>query len=159
MTTVLCAVAVLPVARPVDATPGLTGARGAAPRQLGSISIPRLNVTSPIYSGATNAVYDRGVGHFPGTALPGQWGNVVLGGHRTVNPRPFYDIQKLVKGDQILVTRAGRTYEYVVSKTMIVKPTSVWILNQSAERSLTIFTCHPRGSARQRYVVMATLRP
>lgn len=147
------ALAVLCIASLVPADASAT----ARPR-IGSVSIPRLNLVSPVYSGTTDAVYDMGVGHWPGTAMPGQWGNVVLGGHRTVEPRPFFDIQKLLVGDSIFVTRGRRTHEYVVTRTLVVKPTAVWILNQSAERTLTIFTCHPRGSTRQRYVVMAKLR-
>ena len=141
---------------PADASASVAPARARA--RIGTVSIPRLNLVSPVYSGTSDAVYDMGVGHWPGTALPGQRGNVVLGGHRTASPRPFFDIQSILVGDSILVRRGGRTHEYVVTRTLVVKPTSVWILNQSAARTLTIFTCHPRGSTRQRYVVMAKLR-
>lgn len=153
------AVAFLPVgqvgAQRVDAT------RTVAPsalKRIGTISIPKLKVTQPIYSGVTNNVFDRGVGYWPGTALPGQEGNMVLGGHRTVGARPFYNIQKLAVGDPILVTRSGRTYTYVVNGTKIVKPTATWILDQTPTGTLTLFSCHPRGTARQRYVVTASLQ-
>jgi LPXTG-site transpeptidase (sortase) family protein len=63
----------------------------------------------------------------------------------------------MAKGDVITVMRGGRSHRYVVTRTMIVKPTSVWILNQTPDRTLTIFTCHPRGTTRQRYVVVARL--
>jgi sortase A len=155
---ILCAVSLLPA---VPA--GQVSARGTGQSQIptgrhvGSVSIPRLNLTSPIFSGATDAVYNRGIGHWPGSALPGQRGNMVLGGHRTADPRPFYDIQRMAKGDVITVMRGGRSHRYVVTRTMIVKPTSVWILNQTPDRTLTIFTCHPRGTTRQRYVVVARL--
>lgn len=155
---VLCLAVLLPVTPGGAASAAVSSASESASRRLGSLSIPRLNLSSPIFSGTSDAVYRRGVGHFPGSAMPGERGNVVLGGHRTTAPRPFYDIQHLVKGDRISITRGGRTFQYVVSRTFVVKPTAVWILNQTAERTLTIFTCHPRGSTRQRYVVVAKLR-
>lgn len=130
-----------------------------AARGVGTISIPRLNVRQRILSGVTDSVFDMGVGHWPGTALPGQQGNMVLGGHRTAATRPFYDIQKLSVGDAIRIVRGGRTYTYTVSGTKIVKPTATWILKQTPDSTLTLFTCHPRGSIRQRYVVTAKLKP
>ena len=138
-------------ARPVDRVP-------AAPRRVGIISIPKLNVRQAILSGVTNSVFDLGVGYWPGTALPGQVGNMVLGGHRTAGTRPFYDIQKLRTGDPIIITRGGRTYTYRVTRSMIVKPTATWILNPTPHSTLTLFSCHPRGSVRQRYVVTASLQ-
>lgn len=131
----------------------------APSRPVGTIVIPKLKVRQPILSGVTNAVFDRGVGYWPGTALPGQEGNMVLGGHRTAGARPFYDIQKLAVGDPILITRGGRTFTYLVNGSKIVKPTATWILDQTADSTLTLFSCHPRGSTRQRYVVTATLQP
>lgn len=137
-----------------------TAGKVSAPaRRLGTISIPKLKVRQPILSGVSLPVFDHGIGHWPGTALPGQAGNMVLGGHRTSAMRPFYDIQKLAVGDPIIVTRSGRTYTYVVSGSKIVKPTATWILRQTPDSTLTLFSCHPRGSVRQRYVVTATLRP
>lgn len=150
----------------VHAQDGSRPARASAPapapatgRRIGTISIPRLKVVQPIINGVSDAVFDRGVGHWPGTPLPGEAGNMVLGGHRTGGMRPFYDIQKLVAGDRILVTRAGRTYTYVVTRSRIVKPTATWILRQTEASTLTLFTCHPRGSIRQRFIVTAALKP
>lgn len=132
---------------------------GASPRPIAYIEIPALGVRQPVLSGITDAVYDRGVGHWPGTALPGQDGKMVLGGHRTVKPRPFWDIQKLRRGDLILLTRRGRTYTYAVTGYRVVRNDATWILDQTSDPVLTIFTCHPRGSTRFRYVVNAALRP
>lgn len=155
----LTALAFLPVGRVTAQKVDATQAVGpAALKRIGTISIPKLGVTQPIFSGVTNNVFDRGVGYWPGTALPGQEGNMVLGGHRTAGVHPFYDIQKLAVGDPILVSRAGRTYTYVVNGTKIVKPTATWILDQTPTGTLTLFSCHPRGTTRQRYVVTASLQ-
>ncbi|MGA0117264.1 MAG: sortase [Ilumatobacteraceae bacterium] len=124
---------------------------------VGKLSIPRLKIASTIYKGVTNTQFNRGVGFWPGTALPGEKGNLVIGGHRTAAQRPFYNIQKLKRGDIITVSRPGKSFRYKVTKVFVVRPTDVWIVNPTSSSSLTLFTCHPRGSTSKRYVVRATL--
>lgn len=124
---------------------------------VGHLSIPRLNVKVAIYKGITDTQFDRGVGYWPGTAIPGSRGNVVIGGHRTAALRPFYNIEKMKIGDLISVSRPGRSFTYKVSRVMVVRPTDVWIVQPTPNSMLTLFTCHPRGSTSKRYVVRATL--
>jgi sortase A len=124
---------------------------------VGQLSIPRLKITTTIYKGVTDTQFDRGVGFWPGTALPGTRGNVVIGGHRTQALRPFYNIEKMKRGDLIKVSRPGRSFTYRVSRVMVVRPTAVWIVQPTSTAMLTLFTCHPRGSTSMRYVVRATL--
>lgn len=126
---------------------------------VGGISIPRLSVTATIYKGVTDRQFDIGVGYWPGTALPGTKGNLVIGGHRTAAKRPFYDIEKMKIGDLITVTRPGKTFSYRVSRLLVVRPADVWIVNSTPQATLTLFTCHPRGSTSRRYVVRAVLIP
>lgn len=124
---------------------------------VGQLTIPRLKVKTAIYKGVTDYQFDRGVGYWPGTALPGAKGNVVIGGHRTAAKRPFYNIEKMKIGDLISVSRPGRSFSYKVTKVFIVRPTDVWIVDPTSTATLTLFTCHPRGSTSKRYVVRATL--
>lgn len=124
---------------------------------VGQLTIPKLKVKATIYKGVTDYQFDRGVGFWPGTALPGNTGNVVIGGHRTAAQRPFYNIEKLRVGDIISVSRPGRSFTYTVSKVLIVRPTDVWIIQPTSTATLTLFTCHPRGHTSKRYVVRATL--
>ena len=124
---------------------------------VGQLTIPRLKVKTAIYKGVTDYQFDRGVGYWPGTALPGAKGNVVIGGHRTAAKRPFYNIEKMRIGDLISVSRPGRSFSYKVTKVFIVRPTDVWIVDPTSTATLTLFTCHPRGSTSKRYVVRATL--
>lgn len=124
---------------------------------VGHLTIARLNVKATIYKGVTDREFDLGVGYWPGTALPGAAGNMVIGGHRTAAGRPFYDIQNLKTGDIIIVSRPQRTVRYRVTKKFVVRPTDVWIIKPTTTPSLTLFTCHPRGSVSKRYVVRATL--
>ncbi len=64
-------------------------------KAIGTISLPKLGVTEPLLSGVTMPTLDKGPGHWPGTALPGRLGNVVVAGHRVSHSRPFYDLAKL----------------------------------------------------------------
>lgn len=127
------------------------------PRVIGRLIIPRLNVNSKILDGITDRDFDLGVGRWPGSPGAGQAGNLVIGGHRTAGPRPFYNIQDLRRGDIITVVEGETRARYAVEKHMIVGPKALWITNQSSESILTLFTCHPRGSTKQRYIIFATL--
>jgi LPXTG-site transpeptidase (sortase) family protein len=60
-------------------------------------------------------------------------------------------------GDLITVSRPGKSFRYRVQKVMVVKPTALWIVDPTSRPTLTLFTCHPRGSTSKRYVVRATL--
>lgn len=158
MRAVVATVAVLLAvqAQPVGAARSEQPARDSV---IGKLEIPALGVSQTVRSGITDRQFDRGVGWWPGTALPGEEGNMVLAGHRTVRPRPFWDIQKLRAGDEILVTRRGTVHRYVVTRARVVRNDATWILDQTEDATLTMFTCHPRGSTRQRYVVTASLSP
>jgi sortase A len=101
-------------------------------------------------------IFDYGVGYWPGTGLPGQGGNMVLGAHRTSGIRPFRNIDQLQVGDTITVTTESGVHQYRVSKSTIVDPIEgMWILGQSGSSKLTLFACHPPGSVAQRIVVFA----
>lgn len=148
--------ALLPVFTPPVAADGIPAKR-APLVTVGRLSIEKLNVDVTIYKGVTQREFDRGVGYWPGSALPGDLGNMVIGGHRTSAHRPFYDIQKLRVGDIIVVARPRHTVRYRVTGKYIVRPTDLWIIRPTTQPSLTLFTCHPRGSVSKRYAVRATL--
>ncbi len=125
--------------------------------KIGILTIPALRVTSPIYLGITDDVFDKGVGQWPGSARPGRFGNLVLGAHRTSSPRPFSNIDSLRGGDFIFISVGTKRYKYVVTGHSIVKPTSMWITDPTRSATLTLFSCHPKGSVKSRYVVRAVL--
>ena len=127
-------------------------------KKVGTLSISKLKVTSPIYMGITDDVFDRGIGQWPGSAKPGTRGNLVLGGHRTSASRPFSNIDKLRSGDTISIKVGTKVYRYVVTGHSIVKPTAVWITKQTPNATLTLFSCHPKGKTTSRYIVRAVLR-
>ena len=125
---------------------------------LGHIDIPKLNVSADLYEGIALSTLDNGPGHWPGTALPGQVGNVVVAGHRTSHSKPFRNIDKLTEGDIVTFTVGGQSYNYVVTGHEIVDPTAVQIVDQTAEPTATLFACHPPGSVAERYVVHLKLQ-
>lgn len=128
----------------------------AQPARLGTIEIPSLGVSKPIYEGVDLWIFDIGVGHWPGTAKPGQSGNVVLGGHRTSGIRPFRYIDQLQPGNEIRVITDQGTYLYRVSGSTVVDPIEgMWIINSTPTATMTLFACHPPGSVSQRIVVFA----
>jgi sortase A len=140
-----------PVSPPADP-------RGLEPEiQLGGIEIPRLDVSEPLYEGIRLTTLDKGPGHWPGTALPGRVGNVVIAAHRTSHGGPFRHIDQLVEGDEVVFHTADGVLTYRVTTTMVVDPDAVWIIDQTDTATATLFACHPPGSVAQRIVVQLAL--
>jgi len=124
---------------------------------IGRIEIPKINLDHPIFEGVDETVIHWGPGHWPGSAMPGKVGNSVFAGHRVTHTRPFYDIDLLTPGDQIIVHTADGTFTYRVTGHQIVTAKDTWIVNPTPTATITIFACHPKHSAAQRYVVHGDL--
>jgi sortase A len=134
-----------------------TGNSGEAldPSLIGRIAIPRLNVRAVVQEGVDAETLRRSVGHVPGTALPGEEGNVGLAGHRDSFFRGLRDVKK---DDLIKVETFDREYKYVVDSTKIVGPKEVQVLAATRENVLTLVTCYPFnyiGNAPRRFIVRA----
>ena len=143
------------------------------PVELGSglavLRIPRLgdwNDRPPVVvEGVSTADLKKGPGHIPGTALPGEVGNVVLSGHRTTYGAPFERFDELQPGDAVVVETRDTWFTYTVTGTRIVRPSAIEVTYPvpgdrgatPTKRLLTMTTCHPRFSARQRMIVSAEL--
>jgi sortase A len=131
------------------------------------VRIPRFgaNFARPLYEGTARDVLQRGVGHYVGTALPGEVGNFAMAGHRTTYGKPFNRIAELKQGDAVLVETRDTWFVYRVTGHEIVPPNQVSVLlpvpnEPDAEPTaavLTMTSCHPEFSARERYVVHAEL--
>ena len=137
---------------------------------LGSISIDRIGVDFQFLEGVDLGFLQDGPGHFPSTPFPGQAGNAALAGHRTTWAAPFNRIDELVPGDTITIETLQGTFTYEVIPApgseadpighRIITPTQTEILDQPTEpgvNTLTLMACHPKYSAAQRIVVVATL--
>lgn len=141
------------------APPNTTPAPPPAPAgsAVAVISIPKLGLQKAVVEGTNVDDLKRGPGHYEGTPLPGQPGNAAIAGHRTTYGAPFGALDDLVAGDEIRVSTRQGSFRYLVSKKSVVSPESVEVLNQTRDNRLTLTTCHPRYSAAQRLIIVATL--
>lgn len=121
------------------------------------IEIKKIELDWLVVEGVTLDALKDGPGHYPGTAMPGQLGNVVISGHRTTFGAPFYRLDEVQVGDPITVTAPYGRFVYRVTETKIVAPTDLTVVVESDDARLTLTTCHPRFSARQRLIVIAAL--
>jgi sortase A len=121
--------------------------------KVGEIRIPKIGLVHPIYEGVTLTVIDHGPGHWPGSALPGQLGNAVFAGHRVTHTHPFRNLDQLAPGDEIQFVMPDGTYTYRMTSQQIVNPSDTWIVNPTPTPTLTLFACHPPGSAAHRIVI------
>ena len=126
---------------------------------IGKIEIPKLGVTEYMFEGIELSVLDNGPGHWPGTAMPGQVGNMVIAGHRVSHTHPFLRINELVDGDEVFVSTAGKRFRYQVSGTQIVTPDAIWITDATSTATATLFACHPPGSTAYRWVTHLVYAP
>lgn len=125
--------------------------------ELGSIEIPSLGLSTTLYEGIRLPTFDRGPGHWPGTALPGEFGNAVIGGHRTSGTKPFRHLDDLVPGDPVIFTTLKGRFVYSVTSTEIVSPDELRVISQNPGFTATLFACNPVGSTRERIVVHLSL--
>lgn len=122
---------------------------------VGRIDISRIGLSAMVLEGDGAQTLAKGVGHIPGTALPGSLGNVGLAGHRDTF---FRALRRVRTGDQIEVTTLHGDYRYRVVSAQIVGPEDTRVLNPSGGESVTLVTCYPFhfiGSAPKRFIVHA----
>lgn len=129
-------------------------ADGAA---FGVIRIPKIDADHVLFEGVDRPTLKKGPGHMPWTPLPGQPGNAVVSGHRTTYGAPFSNLDLLEPGDEILVETALGTHTYVVRDSFIVAPTAVEVTDPKRGGWLTLTTCNPKYSARERLIISAEL--
>ena len=122
---------------------------------IGEMEVPRLGLKAIVIQGDSPTILRRAVGHLPGTALPGDSGNVALAGHRDTFFRP---LKGILPGDGITLKTPERDFQYSVESIAVVPPTAVQVLQASGGRTLTLITCFPFyyvGSAPNRFIVRA----
>jgi sortase A len=131
------------------------------------LHIPRLGRTwsVPVVQGVSLPDLAKGVGHYPRTALPGEVGNFAVAGHRATNGEPFAYLDKVRVGDLVVAETQDQWFTYVVDRTRIVSPTSIWVLDPvpghpratPTEPLLTLTTCNPRWASYERLIVFGHL--
>jgi sortase A len=135
----------------------LAAAPGVDPLVLGQIEIPRVGVSAIVREGDDDGTLSIAVGHVPGTARPGERGNVALAGHRDSF---FRALRHIRVGDVIRVRVPGRRDEYRVDSTEVVRADETRVLASTRDAVLTLVTCYPfgyLGHAPGRFIVHARL--
>jgi sortase A len=131
----------------------------AAGALLGRIEAPSVHMAAALLEGSDDATLSHGAGHIEDTPFPGEPGNIGIAGHRDTVFRP---LRRIKVGDPLTLTAAGRTYRYTVTRTLIVGPDDVYVLDPTKQPTLTLVTCYPFefiGHAPKRFIVQASLQP
>ena len=121
------------------------------------LEVPSVTLATTVLEGTDDGTLSRGSGHIEDTPFPGQEGNVGIAGHRDTVFRPLRHIHL---GDEMKLTTADRVYHYKISKTLIVTPDDVYVLDPTAQPTLTLVTCYPFdfiGHAPRRFIIQAAL--
>lgn len=129
------------------------------------LRIPKIGLDVLVVEGTTVEALRAGAGHYTGTPLPGEAGNVGIAGHRTTYGRPFNKLDLLTAGDLAMLQTPFEIYTYRAigsfaghANPWVVPPSDISVVGQDlAVRSLTLTTCNPKGSARQRLVLRFVL--
>lgn len=119
--------------------------------------IPKIGLDTIVVEGVTPEALKQGPGHMPGTALPGELGNSVLSGHRVTYGAPFYRLDELENGELITLYTPTQKFNYIVVEKKVVSPSDTSVIKPTEEPMLTLTTCEPRYSARQRLIIRAKL--
>jgi sortase A len=155
--------------RPLPDVQGLTDVRAAGKladafedevatgKPIGTILIPRIDLDAVVVQGTDTASLQKGPGHYPDTALPGQGKTIGVAGHRTTYLAPFRHIDQIEPGDEVVIEAPYGDFIYGVTKTEIVDPEDVGIVDNVGFERLVLTACHPLYSAAERYAIFARL--
>lgn len=122
--------------------------------------IPRLRMSEVIHTGAFASELNKGVWHIPASSTPDKASNTVIIGHRFTyaGPAVFYYLDKVQLGDQIIVDWQHKEYTYQVASIKEVSPTELSVEQASPGPELTLYTCTPLWTAKNRLVLVAPLQ-
>jgi sortase A len=135
---------------------------------IGIIYVPRFGAaySRPVIEGTDADVIDAlGLGHYEGTAMPGELGNFAVAGHRQTHGAVLDNIDALQPGDNIYVQTKDGFYTYVFRNDEIVLPTGTDVLlavptvasGKPTERILTLTSCNPKLGAEERIIAYSTM--
>ncbi len=124
---------------------------------VGRIRIPRLDANFVVVKGTDTASLRSGPGIYDQTPFPGAPGTVAIAGHRTTYLAPFRHVDRLRRGDDVVIEMPYGRFTYSVEKVRIVPPTQLSVIDRVAYDRLVLSACHPLYSAAKRIVVFARL--
>ncbi len=153
-----------PTLPPVDTTPPAPATAPSVNWTNGSavarIEIPSIGVDDIVVEGVRTGDLKAGPGHFPESPMPGQLGNAAVAGHRTTYGAPFGSIDRMRNGDEIVFTVPAGRFVYAVTAVEIVDPSDYSSVVPAADpnvASVTLVSCHPKYTAKQRIIVRGEL--
>ncbi len=121
------------------------------------IVIPKINIDAPIVYGVDWEDLKKGVGHLPGSANPGERGNLYLAAHNDIYGEIFRYLEKLEVGDEYFIYAGEQKFHYVVKEKRIIQPTDVEVMLPTTEPVSTLQTCYPYLIDSHRLVVIGEL--
>jgi sortase A len=124
---------------------------------LGRIRIPKVGASFVIVNGTGAGDLRKGPGFYPEAPLPGAPGTAAIAGHRTTYLAPFRHIDRLRRGDAVLIRMPYADFTYSVVRTRIVSPTDLSVLEATGRDTLILSACHPLYSASKRIIVFSRL--
>ena len=125
---------------------------------IGIITIPKINLKVAVGEGVDLSTLKYAVGHFKGTAMPGQKGNFCVAGHRSYTYSEYFNrLGEIKNGDIINVQAKSGTYTYKVYNISVVTPDHVEVLNPTSDATMTLVTCTPIRIATHRLIINARL--
>ena len=127
------------------------------PDVVGRLTILSANINHYVVFGATNKKLEYGPGYILGTSLPGSGGNFAIAGHRTTYGAPFGNLDRVQVGETIIFQTNTNQYKYRVIDVKIISPEDNYVLENYGDDRITLTTCHPKFSAKQRLVVIGQL--
>jgi sortase A len=123
------------------------------------IEIPSIGLDSKVVQGVTPEDLKKGPGHYPDTPMPGELGNAAIAGHRTTYGEPFSNLDGVEPGAEIILTTVNGRFVYRATGSEVVSPSASEVVatTDPTVARLTLTTCHPRWTARERLIVYADL--
>lgn len=126
---------------------------------IGVLNIPKINLEVAIKRGITNEILKDSVGHFENTAMPGEYGNFSVAGHRAYTSNKFFsNLDELEIGDELSVLSENKTHKYIVDSIEIVTPDKVEVVDSTdkSKKEITLVTCTPKYVGSHRLIVKGT---
>jgi sortase A len=128
------------------------------PQQARQIQIPAIELNAPVVLGDGWEQLKKGVGQSLNSADPGQQGNLVLSAHNDIFGEYFRDLDRLTKGDEIIIITQDRSFTYLVTRKLVVEPTRVDLMDSSDKSTITLISCYPYLVDNKRIVIQGTLQ-
>jgi LPXTG-site transpeptidase (sortase) family protein len=124
-----------------------------------TLVIPKLEMREQVYDGTNTGTLRKGVWHLPNSSSPDKSGNTVMAGHRFTydGKAVFYYLDKVAIGDNMTLYWQSKRYDYIVTAINEVPPTDGTLVAATDTPTLTVYTCTPLWSAKNRLVITAKL--